>query len=89
MLEVTVLRWFGALESIPVLSISVKGAWIALFRRASQGGGVALCVRECFDCIEVNDCEDTTEASRSLALVLGGDFNIPNVCWKYDTAERE
>ncbi|KAK4830597.1 hypothetical protein QYF61_012023 [Mycteria americana] len=28
------------------------------------------------------------EASRSLALVLVGDFNLPDVCWKYNTAER-
>ncbi|KAK4806205.1 hypothetical protein QYF61_001128 [Mycteria americana] len=29
------------------------------------------------------------EASRSLALVLMGDFNLPDVCWKYNTAERK
>ena len=29
------------------------------------------------------------EVSRSLALVLMGDFNLPNVCWKYHTAERK
>ncbi|KAM6364410.1 uncharacterized protein J5M81_015706 [Pluvialis apricaria] len=29
------------------------------------------------------------EVSRSLALVLVGDFNFPDVCWKYYTAERE
>ncbi|KAK4810556.1 hypothetical protein QYF61_004519 [Mycteria americana] len=29
------------------------------------------------------------EASRSLALVLVGDFNLPEVCWKYNTAERK
>ncbi|KAK4828105.1 hypothetical protein QYF61_023467 [Mycteria americana] len=29
------------------------------------------------------------EASRSLALVLVGDFNLPDVCWKYNTAERK
>ncbi|KAK4820048.1 hypothetical protein QYF61_017894 [Mycteria americana] len=29
------------------------------------------------------------EASRSLALVLVGDFNLPDVCWKYSTAERK
>ncbi|KAK4816911.1 LOW QUALITY PROTEIN: hypothetical protein QYF61_024921 [Mycteria americana] len=29
------------------------------------------------------------EASRSLALVLVGDFNLPGVCWKYNTAERK
>ncbi|KAK4816829.1 hypothetical protein QYF61_023893 [Mycteria americana] len=29
------------------------------------------------------------EVSQSLALVLVGDFNLPGVCWKYNTAERE
>ncbi|KAK4824656.1 hypothetical protein QYF61_017029 [Mycteria americana] len=29
------------------------------------------------------------EASRSLALVLVGDFNVLDVCWKYNTAERK
>ncbi|KAK4813301.1 hypothetical protein QYF61_023452 [Mycteria americana] len=29
------------------------------------------------------------EASRSLALVLVGNFNLPDVCWKYNTAERK
>ncbi|KAK4830434.1 hypothetical protein QYF61_011142 [Mycteria americana] len=29
------------------------------------------------------------EASRSLALVLVGDFNLQDVCWKYNTAERK
>ncbi|KAK4828588.1 hypothetical protein QYF61_000040 [Mycteria americana] len=29
------------------------------------------------------------EASQSLALVLVGDFNLPDVCWIYNTAERK
>ncbi|KAK4830936.1 hypothetical protein QYF61_014309 [Mycteria americana] len=29
------------------------------------------------------------EASRSLALVPVGDFNLPDVCWKYSSAERK
>ena len=29
------------------------------------------------------------EISRSLALVLVGDFNFPDICWKYNTAERD
>ncbi|GAB0202630.1 hypothetical protein GRJ2_002728600 [Grus japonensis] len=103
-----------------------------LFRRDRQGrrgSGVALYVRECFDCIELKDCDDKVkclwvrmrgkankadillgvcyrppnqdeeadeafykglaEVSQSLALVLVGDFNLPDVCWKYNTAERK
>ncbi|KAK4812452.1 hypothetical protein QYF61_024853 [Mycteria americana] len=29
------------------------------------------------------------EASRWLALILVGDFNLPDVCWKYNTAEKK
>ena len=29
------------------------------------------------------------EISRSLTLVLVGDFNFPDICWKYNTAERD
>jgi len=90
---------------------------------------VALYVRDCFDCIELNDCDDKVEClwlkmwgkankadillgvchrppnqgeavdavfydrlpevSQSLALVLVGNFNLSNVCWKYNTAERK
>ena len=90
-----------------------------LFRRDRQGrrgGGVALYVRECFDCLELDGDEririrgkankadimvgvcyrppnqddeadeifykQLGEVSQSLALVLVGDFNLPDVCWK-------
>ena len=29
------------------------------------------------------------EISRTLALVLVGDFNFADICWKYNTAERD
>ncbi|PKU40561.1 adaptin ear-binding coat-associated protein 1 [Limosa lapponica baueri] len=102
-----------------------------LFRRDRQGrrgGGVAVCVRDIFECLEVNNGNDSVEClwvrikgkankadstvgvyyrpsnqdvevesfyqqlaelSQSLALVLVGDFNFPDICWKYNTAERE
>jgi len=90
---------------------------------------VALYVRDCFDCIELEDCDDKVEylwvkmrwkdnkadillrvcytppnqdeeveeifykglaeVSQLLALVLVGDFSLPDVCWKYNTAERK
>ncbi|GAB0190837.1 mitochondrial enolase superfamily member 1 [Grus japonensis] len=103
-----------------------------LFRRDGQGrrgAGVALYVRECFDCLEVDDGDNRVEClwvrirgkankadimvsvcfrlpnqdegtdeifykqlgevSQSLALVLMGEFNLPDICWKYNTAERK
>ena len=99
-----------------------------LFRRDRQGrsgSGVALYIRECFDCLEIDDgderveclwvrirgkankadimvgvcyrppnqdeeadeifCKQLGEVSQSLALVLVGDFNLPDVCWKYNS----
>ena len=29
------------------------------------------------------------EVSRSLPLILVGDFNFPDICWNYNTADRE
>ncbi|GAB0184113.1 hypothetical protein GRJ2_000876600 [Grus japonensis] len=103
-----------------------------LFRRDRQGrrgSVVALYVRECFECLELNDGDNRVEClwvrirgkankadimvgvcyrppnqgeeadeifykqlgevSQSLALVLVGDFNLPDVCWKYNTVERK
>jgi len=92
-----------------------------------------LCMWDCFDCVNINDCDDKVEClwvkmrgkaskadillgvcyrqpnqdeevdeevdevcykrlaevSQSLALVLVGDFNLPDICWKYNTAERK
>jgi len=98
-------------------------------RRGKRGSGVVLYVRDCFDCIELNDCDDKVESlwvkmrgkankadvllgvcyrppsqdeeadevfckrlaevSQSLVLVLMMAFNLPEVCWKYNTAERK
>jgi len=100
---------------------------MAISSSGGKWGGVALCVRDCFDCIELNDCDDKVEClwvkmrgkankadillgvcyrppnqdeeahevfykrlaevSQSLTLVLMGDFNLPDMCWKYNTAE--
>ncbi|PKU44107.1 rna-directed dna polymerase from mobile element jockey-like [Limosa lapponica baueri] len=98
-------------------------------RQGRRGGGVALYIRVCFDCIELDSsddeveclwvrmkgkanksnfvlgvcyrppnqdeqvhevfCKRLAEVSQSPALVLVGDFNLPDICWKYNTAERK
>jgi len=90
---------------------------------------VVLCVRDCFGCTELKDCDDMVEClwvkmrvkankadillrfnyrplnqseeavevfykwlaeiSQSLALVLVGDFDLPDICRKCSTAERK
>jgi len=97
-------------------------------RQRKRGGEGALYARDCFNCIELDDCDDKVEClwvkmrgqatkadillgvcyrppnqdeeadevfckrlaevSQSLALVLVGDFNLPVIYWKYNTAER-
>jgi len=97
-------------------------------RQGKRGGGVALYVRDYFDCMELNDCDDKiecllvkmrwkankadillgvyyrppnqdeeadevfykrlAEVSQLLALVLVGDLNLLDICWKYNIAER-
>ncbi|PKU48935.1 adaptin ear-binding coat-associated protein 1 [Limosa lapponica baueri] len=111
-------------------SAAVEG--YKLFRRDRQGrrgGGVALYVREDYECVELTEdngrveclwvrirgraskadimvgvCyrppnqevevdnifyKQLAEVSRSLALVLVGDFNLPDISWAHNTAERE
>ncbi|KAK4823640.1 hypothetical protein QYF61_004561 [Mycteria americana] len=98
-------------------------------RQGRRGGGVALDVREYFDCPDLNDADDRVEClwvrtrgkankaditvgvcyrppnqdeeadeifykklgelSQLLALVLVGDFNLPDICGKYNRAERK
>jgi len=103
-----------------------------LFRRDRQGRRdrvVALYVRECFDCLELDDGDNRVECSwvrirakantvdtmmgvsyrppnqdeeaneifykklrevsQSLAFVLMGDFNLPEVYWKQNTVEKK
>ncbi|PKU42731.1 adaptin ear-binding coat-associated protein 1 [Limosa lapponica baueri] len=103
-----------------------------LFRRGRQGrrgGGVALYVRDIFECLELTNGNDRVEClwvkikgkankadimvgvyyrppnqdveineifyhqlaklSQSLALVLMGDLNFPDISWEYNMAERE
>ncbi|KAK4823310.1 hypothetical protein QYF61_000523 [Mycteria americana] len=52
-------------------------------------GGTVLCLLYCAGEWESFLQLKLGEASRSLALVLVGDFNLPDVCWKYNTAERK
>ncbi|GAB0210072.1 hypothetical protein GRJ2_003473000 [Grus japonensis] len=98
-------------------------------RQGRRGTGVVLYVRDCFDCLELDDGDERVEClwvrirrkankadimvgvcyrppnqdeemdeifykqlaevSKLLALVLMGDFNLPDVCWKYNIAERK
>jgi len=55
-------------------------------RRGKRGGGVALYVRDCFDCIEFNDCDDKVEClwvkmrgkTNKADILLGVCYRPPN-----------
>ena len=108
----------GSLD-ISLLDLSILALYVQ---------GLALYVRDCFDCTEINSCDDKVEClsikmegktnkadillgvcyrppnqdeevdevfykrlaevSQMLALLLM-DFNLPDLCWKYNTAERK
>ena len=99
------------------------------WRQGWRSSGVALCARECFDCLEIDDGKDRIEClwvrirgkadkadmmvefcyrlpnqdeekdelfyrqlgevSQLLTLVLVGDFNLQDFCWKYNTEDRK
>ncbi|GAB0183530.1 hypothetical protein GRJ2_000818300 [Grus japonensis] len=125
-IAITETRW-GDLHNWRAAVVGYK-----LFRRDRQGrrgSGVALYVKECFDCLELNDGDNRVEClwvrirgkankadimvgvcyrppnqdeeadkifykqlgefSPLLALAVMGNFNLPDVCWKYNTAERK
>ena len=49
-------------------------------RRGRRGGGVALYVRECFDCLELNDCDD--ETVECLWVRMRGKANKADIVWE-------
>jgi len=52
-------------------------------RRGKRGSGMALYVRDCFDCIELNDCDDKVEC---LCVKMRGKANkadiLLGVCYR-------
>jgi len=55
-------------------------------RRGKRGGGVALYVRDCFDCVELNDCDDEVDClwvkmrgkATKADILLGVCYRPPN-----------
>jgi len=72
-------------HKVEYLWVKVRGK----FNKADIMLGV--CYRPPSQDEEVDEAFDKwlAETSQSLALILVGDFNLPDVCWKYNTAERK
>jgi len=65
--------------------------WVKIRGKASEAAiMMGVCYRPLKQGEEADEIfyKQLEEASQSLALVLKGYFNLPDVCWKYNTAER-
>ena len=70
----------------------VKHLWVRIRGKASKADiMVGVCYRPPNQDEKADEVvyKQLGEVSRSLAFVLVGDFNLPGVCWKYNTAERK
>ncbi|KAK4819807.1 hypothetical protein QYF61_011601 [Mycteria americana] len=70
----------------------VECLWVRIRGKANKADiVVGVCYRPPNQDEETDELfyKELGEASRSLALVLVGDFNLPDVCWKYNIAERK
>ena len=70
----------------------VESIWIRIKAKANKTDViVGVCYRPPTQDEEVDErlYKQLDEVSRSLLLVLVGDFNFPDICWNYNTADRE
>lgn len=79
-------------EELGVENEEVRCLWIRIGGKACRGDIlVGVCYRPPNQDEEMDEafCEQLVEVARSPALVLMGDFNFPDICWKYNTAQRK
>ena len=70
----------------------VECVWIRIKAKANKTDViVGVCYRPTTQDEEVDErlYKHLGEVSRSLPLVLAGDFNFPDICWNYNTADTE
>ncbi|PKU29997.1 hypothetical protein llap_19699 [Limosa lapponica baueri] len=70
----------------------VECLWVRIRGRASKADiVVGVCYRPPNQNVEIDEIfyKQLGEVSRSLALVLVGDFNLPDISWAHNMAERE
>ncbi|KAK4823212.1 LOW QUALITY PROTEIN: hypothetical protein QYF61_027359 [Mycteria americana] len=70
----------------------VKCLWVRMKEKANK---VDILLGVCYSLPNQDEEADEAfykqlaEVSQSLALILMGDFNLPDICWKYNTAGRK
>jgi len=70
----------------------VECLWVRMRGKAKKADSLpGVCYRPLSQDEEVGKAfhKRLAEVSQSLALVLMEDFSLPDVCWKYNTAERK
>ena len=70
----------------------VESIWIRIKAKANKTDvTVGICYRPPTQDEEVDErlYKQLDEVSRSLLLVLVGDFNFPDICWIYNIADRD
>ncbi|GAB0203473.1 hypothetical protein GRJ2_002812900 [Grus japonensis] len=69
----------------------VECLWVRIRGKANKADKVGVCYRPPNQDEEADEIfyKQLGEVSQSLALVLMGDFNLPDVCWKYNRAKRK
>ncbi|KAJ7405399.1 mitochondrial fission process protein 1 [Willisornis vidua] len=92
-------RWRGgfiyreSLDSVEleVINNKVEHLWTRIRAKANKADIlVVVCYRPPYQDDEGDELlyKQLADVSRSAALVLVGDFNLPDICWKLNTAEK-
>ena len=79
-------------EELGVGNDKVECLWVRIRGKACRGDTlVEICYRLSNEDEEMDKAfyEQLVEVMQSPALVLMGDFNFPDMCWKYNTAQRK
>ena len=95
--EGRVVVWLFLLKTFDVEELGVENEevrclWIRIGGKACRGDIlVGVCYRPPNQDEEMDEAfyEQLAEIVRLPALVLTGDFNFPDVCWTYNTAQRK
>ena len=86
------IKEYFDVEELGVGNDKVECLWIRIGGKACRGDIlVGVCYRPPNQDEEMDEafCEQLAEVVRLPALVLVGDFNFPDTCWKYNTVQRK
>ena len=78
------------IETLMMVNTGVECFWVRMRGRAKKAD-MTVCYRLPNQDGEAGEifCKQVGEISRSLALALLGEFNLPGISWEHNRAERE